>query len=225
MDNQDNAAAFSTGDQIRVRYTSDAGTQRTEDVTYPSRRGRDVEPTVTGQASPQSGDVVPISVGRNAVTIEEEGTASDITDEFVTRPATEQDYDPLVADVTRYALVPGMSVANDTIWLGSRYRGRVYENRGELSLAAGSVDQQRPGEPDRRRREARREVIGHPGRDRSDRQSGHRRRLVILSYGNGFLSAFANAGGGGLGTDVEPPIGPFGREGAGGRQSRCRKFG
>ena len=88
MDNKDNPIDLAIGDKLRVIYTSKrTDSQRTEnDVDYPSRRGRDVEPTVTGQPTPQAGSLIPVSIGELAVTIEEEAQAQANLDERIVRP-------------------------------------------------------------------------------------------------------------------------------------------
>ncbi len=215
LDSQDNPGELSPGDQVTVQYTPTGGSgRRTEtNLDYPSRVGRDVEPTVAGQQTPASGAVVPVSIGLNAVTIEEEATANQNTDEWVTRLATEHNYDPDPAQVTQYALLPGMSIANDNLYFGSRYRGRVYVIeaaslllRGELfntELENPTGGGAKPGPNDDI--PAAIDPIGN---------AAIADGWLYVSYGNGYLASYANFDGGAGGTNVEPPVGPFGRQGS-----------
>jgi flagellar hook-basal body protein len=58
-DSKDKLKELLPGDKINIQYTPTGGSQVSENnVTYPSRLGRDVEPTVQGQTTPASGDVV-----------------------------------------------------------------------------------------------------------------------------------------------------------------------
>jgi hypothetical protein len=214
VDDQDNSKELATQDTVTVEYSPSGGSgQRTEqNVQYPSRRGHDVEPAIAGQ-TPQAGEMVPVSIGQNVVTIEEENTPSNDQDERVTRPATDDNYDPSPTDVTRAGLVPGMSVANDNIYFGARYRGRVYVIEAASLLLRGQLfnsqlenpqgAQNRPAPNDDIPNAI--DPIGYPAIADG---------WMYVSYGNGYLTAFANFEGGGLGTDVEPPVGPFAREGS-----------
>jgi hypothetical protein len=220
LDNQDNSQELAPGDLVTVAYTAvSGGTQREQNVTYPSRRGQDVEPTVSGQTTPQPGSIVPTSMGRSVLTIEEEGTANDNTDERIVRSQTDDDYNPIVGSVTSYPLVPGMSVANDRIWFNSRYRGRIYvieaqESRDQTGHLTLNIDGQLTNSAKEN------PTGGAATPDPSDDiptaidpigNPAIADGWMYVSYGNGFLSAFTNQNGGGAG--VEPPVGPFVREG------------
>jgi hypothetical protein len=217
LDSQDNPQNLNPGDKITIQYTPVNGSAQTTErnLPYPSRVGRDLEPTPpAGQTAPASGEIVPTSFGRLAVTIQNEGTANDKTDELITRPQTEDDYNPSLSDITQFGLIPGMSIANDELFFGSRYRGRVYVIEAQTLLLRGeifntSLEQPSSGTaPDPvNDLPAAIDPIGNPAIADG---------WLYVSYGNGFLGAYANPGGGGGGVDIEPPAdSPFGRRGSG----------
>src|SRR5207248_2008120 len=68
LDNNDQPTTLDVGTALTVQYTaSGGGKQNEKNVTYPSRLGHDVEPVIAGLTTPKSGDVVPVSMGVNAV--------------------------------------------------------------------------------------------------------------------------------------------------------------
>jgi hypothetical protein len=212
LDRNDQPVALNPGDLLTVSYDAQVGGTHTEkDVPYPSRIGRAAEHPPGSLPKPKLGDLVPTSFCVNAVTIQEEGTASPTLDEFITLSQTADDYNPDPTNVTRYAVNPGMSIANDNLYFGSRYRGRVYVIEAESLLPSGQlingnlekpVNGPEPGPNDSI--QAAITPVGNP-----PIADG----WMYVSYANGFLGAYSNQGGGGLGTNVEPPVGPFNPEG------------
>ena len=107
-----------------------------------------------------------------------------------------------------------MSVANDNIYFGSRYRGRMYVVEADSLLLRGqlvntALESPTGGGAEPERRDgipAAIDPIGNPAIADG---------WLYVSYGNGYVTAFANYGGGGYGTDIEPPDdSPFNREGS-----------
>src|SRR5205823_8766742 len=65
--------------------------------------------------------------------------SSPTMDEFITPQLTDDNYNPPVGNVTRSALNPGMSIANDNLYFGSRYRGRLYVIEAVSLLLRGEL--------------------------------------------------------------------------------------
>jgi hypothetical protein len=159
------------GDTIRVTYTALGGALRNESMPFPGRRRLESEGGTAGAP-------IRASFGFVSGALQEPASG--------TRRGEELQIPSAQVDEFRNEPAPAMAVANNTIWLGSRYRGRFVEMDAEflrvIAFQRKSGDIPEQGDP-LDAQDANPDPVGAPAIAQG---------WLYFTYDSGLLVAFAN---------------------------------
>lgn len=193
QDDQGVTHSINLGDQIRVVYTPSGSTSTKEEhLPFPCRR--QLAKDRTGLDPTKAGAPIHASEGFLANSLQDAGTNANGLGGEELRIDQRQ-----VDKFLHEDQAPAMAVANNTIWVGSRYRGRFYQVDAQFLRVTGfqrstndNPDQNTNKEDDQ------------PGNARPVGAPGIAFGWLYVAYDSGLLAAYSNEGGGAPGSGTSP---------------------